>query len=381
MTKLNLFVSGMFRSGTTLLARMLNAHPSICLASDPFAPLFKCFRNQIAIEFIGPSFDQDSPLDDYYFQKDKKILFEQIHNTPLDIPLKDYTIEQIRNKVINHCRPYSPKIIPYMNELTGDTYAEILNSGICLVEKVYGKSVNSIIGIKEVWTNEFVQHFLDSFVNSKSILIVRDPRAVVASNYATSVNRYPILFLCRQWRKLAELSLYFSNRYEDVFLLKFEDLIVNPNMVSKRICKFLNIEFHQNLVEPRTFKDGKNQSWKQNSSYNDGKDGGKEFNKNVLEKWTEVLDTSMIKFIEAMCSDYMKKLGYKNKFDSSLPKHLNAVNQFNEVDNGIAEWIESYIDYDKKREYQYEIDRIKGLYNFSNRTMTSNYQLIDEDYF
>ena len=211
MTKLNLFVSGMFRSGTTLLARMLNAHPLICLASDPFAPIFKFFRNEIAIQSFGSSFDPDSPLDDYYFHKDKQILSDKIYNTPLNLCLKCYNIEQIRDRIINHCRPFSPQIIPYINDLCGASYEDVLKSGMNLVERVYGKGLSNVIGIKEVWTNEFVHHFLDTFENAKSILIIRDPRAVVASNYATSKNRYPFLFLCRQWRKLAELSFYYNN--------------------------------------------------------------------------------------------------------------------------------------------------------------------------
>ena len=40
-----LLLTGMFRSGTTLFAYMLNANKNINLVSDPFAPFFKSFRN------------------------------------------------------------------------------------------------------------------------------------------------------------------------------------------------------------------------------------------------------------------------------------------------------------------------------------------------
>ena len=46
------FISGMFRSGTTMIARMLHANPNIVCASDPFAPIFKSFRNNVCNEML-----------------------------------------------------------------------------------------------------------------------------------------------------------------------------------------------------------------------------------------------------------------------------------------------------------------------------------------
>ena len=37
-------VTGIFRSGTTWLARALNSHPQISFESDPIAPIFNSFR-------------------------------------------------------------------------------------------------------------------------------------------------------------------------------------------------------------------------------------------------------------------------------------------------------------------------------------------------
>ena len=45
-----LYVTGMFRSGTTTLSRALNTHPEIAFASDPFLDLFKILRSDVAAE-------------------------------------------------------------------------------------------------------------------------------------------------------------------------------------------------------------------------------------------------------------------------------------------------------------------------------------------
>ena len=58
-----LLLTGMFRSGTTLFAYMLNANKNINLISDTFAPFFKVFRNFYAKKYFK-KFDPESPLND-----------------------------------------------------------------------------------------------------------------------------------------------------------------------------------------------------------------------------------------------------------------------------------------------------------------------------
>src|SRR5258708_21309211 len=70
MTLRPLFVFGIARSGTNLLARMLDAHPAIEIALDPFMPLFKVIRNaSIAHDTpdeLRPGFDPTLPFQDGY---------------------------------------------------------------------------------------------------------------------------------------------------------------------------------------------------------------------------------------------------------------------------------------------------------------------------
>ena len=61
-----LLLISMFRSGSTTLARALNAHKEIAFASDPYLEIFKCLRSDIA-EDLGITTPFSHPLDDYYF--------------------------------------------------------------------------------------------------------------------------------------------------------------------------------------------------------------------------------------------------------------------------------------------------------------------------
>ena len=354
----NLFISGMFRSGTTLMARMINSHPNICLASDPYAPIFKCYRNEIASKIINIKHELNAPLNDYFNDKNQLKVFNEIQNKSFDIPLFVHNIKEIRNLIEIHAKPYSPLIIPYLNKLNGLSYKELIDSGIQIVQKAYGKGNDHWVGIKEVWTNEFSPHFLKSFKFSKVILINRDPRAVVASNFSTKTRRYPFLFLCRQWRKLADLSFKFKKLYpKNVLVLKFEDIVSNPVSTSKKICSFLEIPYFESISNIKELKDGSNNSWTQNSSYNISE---RKFNQKSLEKWKEILNPNQIKYIEALCINNMDSLGYEPCFSTNKEEMINSINSFIEEERGIAEWIRKYNYSDYEAEKCFEINFLKN---------------------
>ena len=84
MATTQFLVTGMFRSGTTFCARVLNANRHIICASDPFAPIFKAYRN-IFGQAAQPGFDTASPLHDYYFDAFQNELFERMQASSFDV--------------------------------------------------------------------------------------------------------------------------------------------------------------------------------------------------------------------------------------------------------------------------------------------------------
>ena len=69
------FVTGMFRSGTTLLAIMLQNHSRLRIPTDPLSNLFKAFRNEVASNLQPDrAIDEHTPLYDYYSRAEKQAL-------------------------------------------------------------------------------------------------------------------------------------------------------------------------------------------------------------------------------------------------------------------------------------------------------------------
>jgi hypothetical protein len=187
----------------------------------------------------------------------------------------------------------------------------------------------------------------DNFTNEKNTLgaiyIVRDPRNVISSilyhfnlsnieealnfikeekrfimgNIKNKVN-YPLLTLIGSWK-----SNYNSwkNIGKNFLLVKYENLILNPNYefnrITKHISKITNLRFSKEQInqsiEESSFKNLSSLEDKNGfvESIEDLKNKKKKFfNLGPKNNWQKILDKKYINEIESFFSDEMKELGY-----------------------------------------------------------------------
>lgn len=302
-----LFISGMFRSGTTLFARMLHTHDHIACASDPFRPFFNCFRDAVAHD-IGVSIDEFDPLGDYFADETELNIFEAIQQTTLDRQFPDNVRDELYDRIISHAEPFSPRITSQLDAIRGETFREVYNDLWSYVPAAYGDGNEQWEATKEVWTTEFTPALAHAYPDSKFLHVVRDPRAVCASKNVHKDAKYPWLFLIRQWRKLAILSNQYNSQFRDrVRIVRYEDLVTSPRDTIVDISEFLDIEVDRRLLDPSNFVDGAGEQWLQNTSYEDSKAS---FNTNSVDKWKDVLTDREIKYIEQLSYPEMRLYHY-----------------------------------------------------------------------
>ena len=360
----------MFRSGTTLIARLLNAHPKITIASDPFAKLFKAFRNRCLNDH---DINENEPLSDYFYDKEKQRQLDKVHQiSNFFVDTGSLDLSALRKTIVAASSPFSPLIKDHIHELKGKSFKELFDTGFKIVDKTYGSKKATYTGIKEVWVGEFSYHFLNSYKDSKVINIVRDPRGVCASKIASGES-YPLLFLGRQWRKLACCDIYYRNyifNNKNYLNIKYEDLITSPHSTIKLICDFLNIEFDDALTDPCNFKDGKGEPWTQNSSYE--KTSSQSFNTTTTTKWKETLSFRQISHIETLCCPEMLYYGYKpyNNLEN-LAKFSTRFAEDNFKEKPFAAWIKPYSITDLSKLYhEYSLEKNRLSLWTENRSPT-----------
>jgi hypothetical protein len=322
---------------------MLNAHPQIAFASDPFTPVFKAFRNTAA-EIHGIAIDLDAPLDDYYFHPEKQRLRKAIESTDPHLPLRGWPPEELRERIARGASRFSALICERLDLLDTSSFAAALESGFSCVDAVYGDSSTRAVGFKEVWTGEFAPLILREFPQARVIYVVRDPRAVCASKNVHA-EKYPWLFLARQWRKLAAIGWHLKHSPDwsrRILLLRYEDLIEAPARVVREISDFLGLPVSKTLLDPRLFTDGSGEAWVQNSSYFKN---GRTYERGSIDKWREVLADRELQLVEAACYWEMRLLGYTvERFDPRAPDPVWFMSPPVVPKCDLAAWIRSFSD-------------------------------------
>lgn len=338
------FVSGMFRSGTTMIARMLNTHPSIACASDPMRPLFNSFRTDV-LHGCQHHEDRFAPLEDYCFTRSN--LLRSVLNADFTLPVAcepEKLLEVVRNRAVLFSGKWARTLsLPERHS----TYEQWIEHFLDHVEKTYGKDgTHRAVAFKEVWTNEMVPAFLRSFPHGKAVILVRDPRAVAASKAKTEP--YPLFFQGQQWRKLAFLGWWLAKQYPDrVLLLRYEDIVSEPERHVSALCRFLEVDFDESLLDLSNYRDGNGEPWRRNSSYSSVRNS---FDTSSVAKWTKVLQERDVALLELIAFDVMRAFGYAPQFDVEQLLAWKTSDMHRYSPEELPDWIVPYsFDHDEHR--------------------------------
>jgi hypothetical protein len=174
---------------------------------------------------------------------------------------------------------------------------------------------NTILGDKGTQLRH-VPTLIEWFPEAKIIHTFRDPRAILASEWLKRMTRAPATFypvkpasrlysfmivshITLTWLWAVRLHHKYRGDYpRNYHLLKFEDLVSEPEKHVKELCRFLDIEFDNRMLNPR----------KTDSSYS--RQGGTGFDKQVLTRWQSQLKPWMKAWLFFWGSRYLKEFGY-----------------------------------------------------------------------
>ncbi len=321
-----LFLCGPANCGTNLVKAILGANSKVHLESEPFLPIFQFLRTTIIKKNFknAKNLKFDEPLFEYYFSKEKINQLRKIQKSNLKIKFEKKNMPTLKKKIQRRMADYVPHLINDLDLIDGENFKEIIDNAIKIVDKNHSKKNIKWIGWMDSWIEEFFPILSNEYKNSKFILIIRDPRGAIASykNYFKKNNRSHLapltLSYLRCWRKQVAFSEYFKNKKilrKRVCVIKYEELVNNPKKLVKEMCKFLKINYSDNMIDTSKFMGlGKNtKKWKPNSNFKSPQKG---IYKSSIHKWKKFLNNDLQKFIEFVVGPELKYLGYKKKIDN-----------------------------------------------------------------
>lgn len=299
-----LLVTGLARSGTTLLSECLDHHPKLMCIADPMNEFFKGFMRYAYLKVEGERKSVGYPIDNFFFSGSQKVN-AFVDATDFNHPIPEYLKTEILNRIAERDGEYCPEIIEPVKLCKATNFEDLFLEILQLLFDTYGEPGTECFGVKTAWCEQLLKPLSRSFPNMSFVNIVRDPRAVIASNYQAEGSRFPLFLNIRDWRK----SVYYNWKYQfddaglkDRFIgVRYEDLVAQPEQVLKLVTDMIGVEYSDEMTS-KGFK-------KPNSSYAvESSTTG--ISKRSKDKWKEVLPQGVISQTEAYCGCEMKLLNY-----------------------------------------------------------------------
>ncbi len=374
-----IFVFGMYRSGTTVIARSLAGKKNFAFASDPIRPFFNHYRTKLQKKIKFNDIQESSrPLGDYFNSHSKYI--EHLMQSDFSEKISKIELREIRSDVIKQGEIYSPKFIKNLKKnmnFKSLNFSEELKFYLAMIISTYGNKKTSLVGLKEVWSIEMalpILNFLGKM--AKIIVIIRDPLDIITSSVGGSAN-YSILSLARQWRKQVVFYKLLKKLYPNsVQLINYEDFCETPEFTLKHVFQnFMTkpIEFSSSKLKPI---DDNGNLWIKNSSYLKKKSSN--IDKSSIGNYKKNLNNSEIEWIiylTHMCS--YKRYNHYNHVPkipiSDFPKrNINNVQEWAKFDMINLE------QKNLKKELEIEHNRVKKMKLYDENREKSLKLIIDQ---
>lgn len=213
-----IFILGTERSGTNLLRLILNSHPNIAIPHPPH---------------IIKNFFKLEPL---YSDLSKDINFKNL-------------ICDVVKMVALHPYPWGIKID--QDKIFRDTQERnLINIYFTIYDQYLESTHKKRWGCKSTFMIYHAALIRQYYPNAKFIYMVRDGRDVAVSAKKTIFNHYNVYFTAKLWAKEQQIGIYWLNKLSknDIFLLKYEDLLSSSSETVKSVCSFLNEPYQEDML-------------------------------------------------------------------------------------------------------------------------------------
>jgi hypothetical protein len=285
------FITGVYRSGTTLLEKLIGTDLSVSLFSQPCAPLFFQAKNKIYSKLgLQKTFPIDPSFPDPGYSWDK--MYELLAS-------ETFTKEDLL-LVFKDIKSYHGILTAEAAQLENKIKEGNFLSVFSQILEQLNEEKKPYVGSKEILCEEFTPCLIRNGI--KTIIIIRDPRDMICSlNFGkgaefTGLIR-PLLYSLRLWRKSIAFSIL-NSPSSDFKMLRYEDLVSDQGAVMDDIFGFLGLKPRKDI----SFSD----TWKGNSSF--GELNG--ISDSSVGNYKKMLDENTLTYIENLCRPEMNWAGY-----------------------------------------------------------------------
>lgn len=268
------FLSSVYRSGSTFMAGVLNCHPNFVATSS-------------SVKFLRFCLDRYDPIEEKYETLVRET-WKRI-NTRWDL---SFDIDRVISQA----------------EEIGISYAALYDT--ILRHSIPGglqQDINWVEKIAIMWSR--IPDFLEMFPQGKVIHVLRDPRSITAS-YKKETYEPGYTYLDAAFNFLHAVDSVESYRDEfgedRVLMVQTEHVSANPETELRRICDFLEVGFSERMLDPDRYGTIVGEDWQSNTSF-----GGRVAGFSPpTEHWREHMSKAETMFVEMITQPKFSRYGY-----------------------------------------------------------------------
>jgi hypothetical protein len=303
-----LYTAGTARGGTNLRTLVLNNHPGMRMALDPFIPLFRFYRDSLLREAGREDLVAVAGLvlDDYYFSNTKRDVLQTVQRADPDIPFDMSAWPELATAIARRMELASADLIPHLGRLPAPTFREVFHNTLEVIAAT-ADGVLEWVGFNDNWTAEFMPLVTRLIPDARCMIHLRDPRGVVhSSEYAEpDAAKHPtVASLARHLRKHMAFTLRFCSdpwMRERLLVTRYESFLDDPAGEARRMTDFLGVAFDPDMIDVRRFRRADGTSW--HSDWTIYARSG--------SVWRDQLPRPVAELTEFICDPEMRLFGYK----------------------------------------------------------------------
>ena len=287
------FPCGMSRSGTTLLATILDSHSCVSMGYELIPPPLPAPVELVATLEEGLLLsDGDFSLCGKALRETPKsqegLFFIRCHRTGLDEKILRELLIRMHETGHGEVSTFRDRL--HMAWVVAEASAKLRGCDR------YGYKLN-IPSVGKAY---------ELFPNGRLVYILRDPRDVVTSHIQRKFDR-TIPEICKAWCNYIDSFERFVDQTPSAgMVIRYEDVVSNPQTVLPAMLSFLDLaeeksvfEFHKSKAGVHTFGHPNAENLK------------KGFFTSSISRWKSELEHSKIDEIENLCASGIQKYGYK----------------------------------------------------------------------
>ncbi|MES2762989.1 MAG: sulfotransferase [Bacteroidota bacterium] len=210
------------RTGSSLLSLMMNLHGNVvCPSEEPFALFFyDSYKNKT--EWTESELHQF--IDEFWLMAEK--------NLDLFFTSKQKLFEAL---------------IKYKSNLD---YKQLCSIIYLQFFEPKPKDNITIILDKQIKYFFYLKKLLELFPDSKFVILVRDPRVNAVRKKSRNLNagQHP-LYLAALWNNTYKNIAYLKAKHKHVLIVKYEELVSEPETILKTVCEFLGISYTNEMLK------------------------------------------------------------------------------------------------------------------------------------